>query len=189
MDAEDFGLSTDLSQIPLSGGRPVCLGSDFPASEVLLEDPGLGGLGGRRLLLSVVDSPAVRISPVQLTSKGLTEGCSRGDRSPPGCTSVATETVVSPTIVSVSRNPKKSTQDSGSTPSTDFPLSSCRRKPSHLTVWPISGNVVTRQAFLKELPIWRPVPFGPQPGLLTIPGWLDSSTGVLSPRQILVQPL
>ena len=59
----------------------------------------------------------------------------------------------------------------------------------HLTVWPISGNVAKRQAFLRELPILRPVLSGPQLELLTIPGWPVSTTGVPSPLQILVQPL
>ena len=59
----------------------------------------------------------------------------------------------------------------------------------HLTVWPISGNVAKRQGFLRGLPNLRPVPFEPQPGLLTFPDWLASTTGVPSRRQIRVQPL
>jgi len=37
-----------------------------------------------------------------------------------------------------------------------------------LTVWPISGNVVKRQVFLRELPTLQPGLSGPQLELLTI---------------------
>ena len=44
-------------------------------------------------------------------------------------------------------------------------------------------------SLLRGLPILRPVPSESQPGLLTIPDWLASTTGVPSRRQIRVQPL
>ena len=54
----------------------------------------------------------------------------------------------------------------------------------HLTLWPLSGNMARRQAFLQGLPILPPIHSDLQPDALMMLDWQASSDGVPSHRLI-----
>ena len=59
----------------------------------------------------------------------------------------------------------------------------------HLSLWPLSGNVAKRQAFLRGLPTLSPILLGHPPDALMTIDWQASLNGVPSLRVIRILPL
>ena len=122
MDSESLSFSEDLSSLPSSGDRLVRFGTDLPASQVLLEGPGLTSLGFRRDVVPLVRSTSLRVPSFQ--SAPLSTSVSSSGRSRPSShsPSLASETLVSSPSFTTGGFSEEPSASSGSSSSAYLPL-------------------------------------------------------------------
>ena len=135
-------------------------------------------MGYRRDVVPVVGSPSLRVSSIQSAPPSTSESSSGRSRPPSHSPSLASETLVSsPSIASGGIHQ----------PISLFPHPHPDRL--HLSLWPLSGNVAKRQAFLRGLPTLSPNLLGHPPDALMTIDWQASLNGVPSLRVIRILPL
>ena len=156
MDSESLSFSEDLSSLPSSGDRLVRFGPDLLASQVLFEGSGPTSLGYRRDVVPVVGSTSLHVPSVQSAPSSTLESSSGRSRPPSHSPSLASETLVSsPSVATGGFSEEPSPlPDPVHQPISLFPHPHPDRL--HLSLWPLSGNVARRQAFLRGLPTLPP---------------------------------
>ena len=167
-----------------SGVRFVRVSSQFPAPEVLLSVPGCSGVENRRSVVSLDGSSTLRVFPFSLLLRILDKFAqdeadlllvaSFWPQRPwfprllrllvglPRMLPVLKDLVVQP--ISLIPHPKV--------------------ESLHLSLWPLSGNKVRRQAFHKELRSSQLRPLDNPLEILSIPDWSLSGSG--APRSLAI---
>ena len=168
-----------------SKAEAVRFGAQFSAPEVLLLVPGAGScLEDTRAVVSLGESSSVRVSSFLSSPQDLGKDCSGQSGPSPGCPVLASETLVPSAPSCFGRFPKMLPvqKDLVVQPLSQF--FHPRVKSLHLSLWPLSGSRVKKQAFLKELRSSQLKQSDNPLATLMIPDWTVSGSGV--PRSLAI---
>lgn len=175
MEAEDVSLSGGLLGPSFSSGdRPFCFPPVLPVTQVLCSISSPSSLEDRHSVVPVVRSSPVCFSVLLDPSLGPREGGSVRGRGGLDSASLAVAPLVSETVVSFCGSSQGSPLFDGSSGAAalaaDAPQSG--EPPSYL--WPFSGAIEGRQAFLTGLRTSPPWPSGNRLGRSTFDSMLES---------------